>query len=127
MLPALKAWEADVALLGQWQPGAVAMVRSLQRNGIRVAADVDGDTHRDPEFQSGTRQVCGTVDAVFVSNNPLASRVSRWNEKVVVTPGGIDLALWRGLSAAKAKEPGRVVGFAATAAHAANIEVLRPA
>ncbi len=124
-LSPMQAWEADVVLLHrQWQPGALAVVRSLQRNGIRVIADVDEHL---PEVQPLARQLCETVDAVIVPNEFLASRLSRFNSKVVVNPSGIDLASWRKLLAPKPRDRVRTVGFAASASHSANLEILRPA
>src|ERR1043165_1613701 len=42
VVPPLKAWTADVVVLhDQWQPGALAVVQSLQRHGIRVVANLD--------------------------------------------------------------------------------------
>ncbi len=124
-LPPMKAWEADVVLLHrQWQPGALAVVRSLQRHGIRVIADVQEQLS---EVKPLARQLCETVDAVLVPNEFLASRLSRFNSKVVVSPSGIDLASWRKLLAPKPRDRVRTVGFAGSASHTANIEILRPA
>src|ERR1700733_7494404 len=80
ILPVLKAWEADVALLhNYWEPEAMGILRSLQRNGIRVVANVDRDLFdgQDRESPPRTRQICEAVDAVFVPNRPLASCLSR--------------------------------------------------
>jgi glycosyltransferase involved in cell wall biosynthesis len=125
ILAPLKAWEADVVLLHrQWQSGSLAVVRSLQRNGIRVVADVNEDVF---DAQPGAYQVCETVDAVFVSNSFLASRLSGCNPKIAVNPSGIDVASWRRLFAPKPRASVRTVGFAATASDSTDLEILRPA
>ncbi len=119
VLPAIRAWEADVVLLhNQWQPGALALVHSLRRHGIRVVADVDEDQSRD-------RQLIEALDAVLVPTEHLAAKLARFHSRILVTPNGIDLTLWR--NAAKARDRKRVVGFAGTPSHGANLELLRPA
>lgn len=89
VVPPLKAWEADVVLLhGQWQPGGLAVARSLRRHGIRVVADLDEDIfnapaehpsaamYRDPALQARCRELLGAVDALFVPTEHLASKLA---------------------------------------------------
>ena len=124
-LPPMKAWEADVVVMHrQWQPGASAVVRSLHRNGIRVVVDLDEELQ---ETQPRMRQLCEAADAVTVANSFLASRPGIPDAKIAICPSGIDLAMWRKMPAPKPRERARTVGFAATASHAANLEILRPA
>jgi glycosyltransferase involved in cell wall biosynthesis len=139
IVPAFRAWEAEIVLLhGQWQPSALAMGSSLKRQGIRVVADLDEDifaapaehpsagAYRDAVFQARVRQLLGAVDAVLVPTAYLAAKLARCSSRVVVTPNGIDLEKWRTV---KPKAPGRVrvIGFAGNASQGANLEVLRPA
>ena len=123
-LAPMKAWEADVVLLHrQWQPGALAVIRSLQRNGIRVVADVDDDSW---ESHPQARQVLQTVDAVSVANSSLAASLSAINSNLTVNPSGIDVALWRKLSTRRPGDRVRTVSFVATTTHGEDLEILRP-
>jgi glycosyltransferase involved in cell wall biosynthesis len=139
VVPPLKAWEADVVLLhGQWQPGAVAVARSLRRHGIRVVADLDEDIfnapaehpsaalYRDPALQARCRELLGAVDAVFVPTDHLASRLASLSSRISVSPSGIDLEGWRQAPKPKACDRVQVVGFAGTTADSASLEILRP-
>jgi glycosyltransferase involved in cell wall biosynthesis len=124
-LEPMKAWEADVVFMHrQTQPGALAVVRSLQRNGIRVVADLDEALL---ESQPRVRELCETVDAVVVSNGSVGSSLSVPESRIAVCPSGIDLALWRKLPAPKTRDRVQTVGFVAAASHASNLEILRPA
>src|SRR5580700_1020524 len=139
VVPPLKAWEADVVLLhGQWQPGGLAVARSLQRHGVRVVADLDEDIftapaehpsaamYRDPSLQARCRELLGAVDAVFVPTEHLASRLAALSSRISVSPNGIDLEAWRKTPNPKARDRVRVVGFAGTASDSASLEILRP-
>ena len=139
IVPAFRAWEADVVLLhGQWQPAALAMATSLKRDGIRVVADLDEDiftapaehpsagVYRDAAFQARVRQLLATVDAVFAPTAYLAAKLARFGSNISVTPNGIDLETWRQVVKPKAPGPVRVIGFAGAASHGANLEILRP-
>jgi glycosyltransferase involved in cell wall biosynthesis len=140
VVPPLHAWEADAVLLhGQWQPGAAAVVHSLQRHGIRVVADLDEDVfaapaehpsaerYRDAAFQSRVRQVLGAVDKVFVPTEHLAAKLSNISSRISITPNGIDLEAWRRVAKPKTQDRVRVVGFAGTLSHITNFDLLRPA
>jgi glycosyltransferase involved in cell wall biosynthesis len=140
VLPPMKAWEADVVLLhGQWQPGALAVVRSLRRHGIRVVADLDEDifaaptehpsaeVYSDAAFQARVSELIPEVDAVFVPTDYLAAKVARFQSKISVNPNGLDLDEWRKVTKSRARDRVRVVGFAGTPSHKANLEILRPA
>lgn len=134
--PHMHAWEADVVMLhSQWHPGALAVVRSLQRNGIRVVADFDQDlfsvplehpgahVYREHALQARVRELLGAVDLVIAASPTLAERVSQYNPKVAMLPTGIDLSKWR-KPAARAEV--RTIGFAGTESHRPNVELLRP-
>jgi glycosyltransferase involved in cell wall biosynthesis/GT2 family glycosyltransferase len=124
-LPPMKAWEADVVVMHrQWQAGALAVVRSLMRNGIRVVVDLDEELQA---AQPRMRQLCEAADAVTVANGYLALRLGISDSKIAMCPSGIDLSQWRKLPAPKPRERARTVGFAATASHSANLEILRAA
>ncbi len=108
LIPPLRAWEADVVVLhGQWQPGALAVVGSLRRHGIRVVADLDEDVfaapaehpsaeeYGDAAFQARVSDVIRAVDAVFVPTDYLAAKLVHLHSRIVVNPNGIDLDAWR--------------------------------
>jgi len=135
----MKAWEADVVLLHrQWQPGALGIVRSLQRHGIRVVADVDEEVFAVPEehpfavqyreagFEARAGELIRTVDGLFVPTDRLAARLSRYSSKISVTPNGLDLGIWRKAAKPKTRDRVRVIGFAGTATHTSSLEILRP-
>ena len=139
VVPALKAWEADVVLLhGQWQPGGMGVARSLQRHGIRVVADLDEDIfnvnaehpsaamYRDPALQTRCRELLGAVDAVFVPTEYLASKLAPLSARISVVPTGINLETWRHAPKPKTRDRVHIVGFAGTASESASLEILRP-
>ena len=142
VIPPMNGWEADVVLMhGQWQPGALAVVTSLRRHGIRVVADLDEDVFAAPHafaapaghatagvlgdaaFLGRVREVLSAVDAVLTPTHNLAAKLARFQAKVLVTPNGIDLGAW---PKAKSRDRVRVVGFAGGASHLDNLEILRP-
>src|SRR5689334_5506305 len=94
-IPAIKAWEADIAVLhSQWQPASLAVVQSLRQHGVRVVVDIDVDIFdtprdhpaahicRDPAFQKRVRDLSGAADAVFVPTAHLAGKLASLNSKV---------------------------------------------
>ena len=125
----LMAWEADVVLFhDQWQPGSLDVMRSLQQHGIRVVVDVDGDivTAPDAGFQERARKLMETADALLVPCDAVAGKLGKLNPKVLVSPTGIDLDVWRNTGKETARDKVRVVGFAASPAEIANIDIVRP-
>ncbi len=121
----LKAWEADVVLLhNQWQPGGLALARSLQRHGIRVAANFDEDIATADGARC--RELLAAVDRVYVPTEQLASKLPHLSSKISVVPNGIDLEAWRKVRKPRARDRVQVVGFAGNALDVANLEILRP-
>src|SRR5271169_6462663 len=101
VIPPLRAWEADVVLLhGQWLPGALALVGSLRRHGIRVVADLDEDLFAVPPehpsaemygaaaFQERVSQLIPALDAVFVPTDYLAAKLAPFHSRISVNPNG---------------------------------------
>jgi len=136
VLPQEKAWEADLVFLHGMQgwAGALGLVRSLQRNGIRVVADLDADVLADKDLpdearigQEPIREFFGMVDALTAPTEPLATSLEKLNRKVLVTPNGLNLKLWRTTGRFGVRNQVRTVGFAGTISHLTNVEILRPA
>ncbi len=129
VVPPLHAWTADVVILhNQWHPGADALVRSFKRHGLRVVADLDEDIFSaSAQHQTHVRQLLGVVDATFVPTEHLAEKIASLSSNISITPNGVDLADWRSLAKPRPEDRVRVVGFAGTSSHSANLDMLRPA
>ena len=131
VLPQEKAWEADLVYLHGMHgwPGAPGLVRSLKRNGIRVVADLDADVLSQTAQTAVTpvRKFFASVDALTTPTEPLAASLARLNTKVLVNPNGLNLKLWQTAGRSGMRNQARTVGFAGTASHAANLDLLRPA
>ncbi len=134
VLPQDKTLESDLVFLHGMHgwPGSPGLVRSWKRHGIRVVADLDSNpllasakTVAAPETQ--VREFLNAVDVVTVPTDPLAASLSEVNPRVLVTPNGLNLALWRKTDKFPARSQARTVGFAGTPSHAADVDLLRPA
>jgi glycosyltransferase involved in cell wall biosynthesis len=135
VLPQEKAWEADLVFLHGMQgwPGSLGLVRSLQRSGIRVVADMDADLLSEevvPEQAKANltpvREFFKTVDALTAPTVPLANALAKLNTNVLVTPNGLNLKLWQTAGRFGVRTQARTVGFAGTISHLANMDMLRP-
>jgi glycosyltransferase involved in cell wall biosynthesis len=131
VLPQEKAWEADLVFLHgihTW-PGALSLVRSLKRNGIRVVADMDVDvlSKSSKTIELPVREFLGAVDAITVPTEPLAASLATLNTRVLVNSNGLNLKLWRPADKFGVRNQARTVGFAGSVSHLADLDLLRPA
>ena len=132
-----QVFDADVAVFHRdWKSDTLELIKSLQRQGLRVAVDVDDNIfeldpsnpawhdYHQPEFRAAAKKVLKTADGLFVSTADLSEKYAHYSDHITVIPNALNLALWPA-EMERAPRGTITLGFAGGASHLGDLDLLR--
>lgn len=129
--------KSDVYIIERlWRPGftlkeAENLVRTIRRenkkliytlddNLLDLEVDVKGDVYPSPEQKNIIRLLVKEADGVIVSTSPLAERLNKLNDRVIVVPNSLDERLFKGERLKKNDET-VTFGYMGTPSHESDL------